>query len=41
MAPAPAYTELRAGDRRAEMFDGFVRDLETISARVATATDRR
>jgi uracil-DNA glycosylase family protein len=32
---------LRAGDRRAEMFDGFVKDLETIAARVEIADDRR
>ena len=31
---------LRAGDRRTEVLDGFVRDLETM-ARVAAATDRR
>jgi hypothetical protein len=31
---------LRAGDRRTEVLDGFVRDLETM-ARVAAAPDRR
>jgi hypothetical protein len=31
---------LRAGDRRAEVMDGFVRDLETM-ARVAAASDQR